>query len=44
MTIDDKIKDEKLQYHIKREVPNISALLSGEINNYEYLAGEYITI
>ena len=31
MTIDDKIKDEKLQYDINRESTKISALLSGKI-------------
>ena len=31
MTIDDKIKDEKLQYHINREAPKVSTLSSGEI-------------
>ena len=30
MTIDDKIKDEKLQYDIKRKAAKISALLSGK--------------
>ena len=28
MTIDDQIRDEKLQYHINREVAKISALSS----------------
>ena len=41
MTIDDKIKDEKLQYDIRREV-TISALLSGKIDKYEYITGEEI--
>ena len=31
MTIDDKIKDEKVQYDINREVAKISALSSGNI-------------
>ena len=31
MKIDDKIKDEKLQYNINREVAKISALSSGKI-------------
>ena len=39
MTIDDKITDEKLQYDIEREVAQISALLSGKIDKYEYLTG-----
>ena len=35
MTIDDKVKDEKLQYDINREVANISALSSGKFDKYE---------
>ena len=34
MTIDDQIKDEKLQYDINREVAKISALSSGKIEKY----------
>ena len=37
MTIDDKIKDEKLQYDINREAAKISALSSSKIDEYEYL-------
>ena len=37
MTIDDKIKDEKLKYDVNREAAKISALSSGKINRYEYL-------
>ena len=40
MTIDDKIKDEKLQYDINREAAKMSALSSGKIDKYEYLTGE----
>ena len=40
MTIDDQIKDEKLQYSINREASKISALPSGKIDKYEYLTGE----
>ena len=40
MTIDDKIRDEKLQYDIKREPAKISALSSEKINKHEYLTGE----
>ena len=40
MAIDDKIRDEKLQYHINREAAKISALSSGEIDKYEYLTSE----
>ena len=42
MTIDDKIKDEKLQYDINREAAKISVLSSGKIDIYEYLTGEEI--
>ena len=40
MTINDQIKDEKLQYHINREAAKISALSSGKLHKYEYLTGE----
>ena len=40
MTIDDQIKDEKLQYDINRKAAKMSALSSGKINKYEYLTGE----
>ena len=36
MTIEDKIKDEKLQYDINREAAKISALSSGKIDKYEF--------
>ena len=42
MTIDDKIRDEKLQYDINREAAKISTLSSGKIDKYEYLTGEEI--
>ena len=42
MTIDDQIKDKKIQYDIIREVAKISALSSDNINKYEYLTGEEI--
>ena len=42
MTIEDQIKDEKLQYDITREAAKISALSSGKIDKYEYLTGEEI--
>ena len=42
MTIDDNIKDEKLQYDIKRKAAKISALSSGKTDKYEYLTGEEI--
>ena len=40
MTIDDKIRDEKLQDDFNREAVKISALLSGNIHKYEYLTSE----
>ena len=42
MTINDQIRDEKLQYNINREAAKISALSSGKIHKYEYLTGEDI--
>ena len=42
MAIDGKIRDEKLQYDIKREAAKVSALTSGKIYKYEYLTGEEI--
>ena len=40
MIIDNKIRDEKLQYDINREAAKISALSSGKIDKYEYLTSE----
>ena len=42
MTIEDQIKDEKLQYDINREAAKISVLSSGKTDKYEYLTGEEI--
>ena len=42
MTINDQIRDEKLQYDINREAAKIPALSSGKIHNYEYLTVEDI--
>ena len=42
MIIDDKIREEKLQYHINREAAKILALSSGKIDKYYYLTGEEI--
>ena len=39
MTINDQIREEKLQYDITRETAKISALSSGKIHKYEYLTG-----
>ena len=42
MTIEDQIKEEKLQYDTNREAAKISALSSGKLDKYEYLTGEEI--
>ena len=42
MTIEDQIREEKLQYDINREAAKISALSSGKIDKYKYLTGEEI--
>ena len=42
MTINDQIKDEKVQYNINREAAKISALSPGKVHKYEYLTGEDI--
>ena len=36
------IKNENLQYEINRKAAEVSALSSGNIDQYEYLAGEEI--
>ena len=40
MTIDDKIRDEKLKYDIHREAAKVSASSPGKIDKYEFLTGE----
>ena len=40
MTIDDKIRDEKLRYNINIEAAKISTLSSVKISKDEYLVGE----
>ena len=42
MTIENQIRDEKLQHDINREAAKISALSSGKTDKYEYLTGEEI--
>ena len=42
MTINDQIRDEKLQYDINREAAKTSALSSGEIHKNDYVTGEDI--
>ena len=44
MTIDNKIRDEKLQYDIIREAAKISALSSGKNDKYEYLVSKEILL
>ena len=38
-TINDQIRDEKLQHDINKEAAKISALSSGRTHNYKYLTG-----
>ena len=40
MTIDDKIRDEKLQYEINKKAAKLAALSSKKTDKYEYLAGD----
>ena len=42
MTLEDQIRDEKLQYDINREAAKILALSSDKIDKYEYLNAEEI--
>ena len=42
MTIDDQIRDERLQYDINKEAAKISALLSGKLDKCEYLTSKVI--
>ena len=42
MTINDQIRDEKIQYDINREAAKISALSLNNIHKYEYLTCEDI--
>ena len=42
MTIDDQIRNEKLQYDINKEATKTSGLSSGKISKYEYLTDEEI--
>ena len=42
MTINDQIRDEKLQHDINKEAANISALPSKHFHKYEYLTNEDI--
>ena len=40
LTIDDKIRDKKLQHDLNREAVKVSVLSSGNIDKYEFLTGE----
>ena len=42
MTINDRIRDEKLRYDINREAAEISAKSLDKFHKYEYLTGEDI--
>ena len=42
MTIDDTVKDQKLQYNINRDEAKISTLSSGKIDKNKYLTGKEI--
>ena len=44
MTINDQMKDKKLQYDINRKAAEISAKSSGNLHEYEYLTGEDILL
>ena len=41
-TIDNKIEENKAQGNLDRRTANIFALLSGNVNKYEFLTGKYI--
>ena len=42
MAIDNKIRDEKLQYDINRKTAKISPLSSSKTDEYKYLTGQQI--
>ena len=42
MTINDQIRDERVQYDIDRKAAEISTKSSGKLHKYEYLTGEEI--
>ena len=44
MTINDQIRDEKLQYDINREAAKILDSSSGKVHKYEYLTCEDILL
>ena len=44
MTVNEKIKDKKLQYDINREAAKVSGLSAGKIDEHEYLTDEEILL
>ena len=44
MTIDDKIRYEKLQYGINREAAKMSALSNGKNDKHVYITGKVIKV
>ena len=44
MAIDNKMRDQNLQYDIKRKAARTSALSSGKTDTYEFLTGEKILL
>ena len=42
MIIDNKIRDEEVQYDINRETAKLSALSSGKTDKYEFLTGNEV--
>ena len=42
MTINDQIRDEKLQYNINREAAKITALSSGKTDKNKHISGQEI--
>lgn len=44
ITLDEKIRDEKVLYHFTREATKIYALSSVKIDKCEWLAGKWLTI
>ena len=44
MIINEKIREEKLQYDINKEAPKISAFSSANFNKYEYLTGKEVLL
>ena len=43
-TIDNKIEKTKTQYNLDRQTAKISALSSGNVSKYEFLAGKDVLV